>query len=1013
MPLRILLLCCLFLSSYINAQKTFPQNGVFDEREDHYAFTNATIQVSPEKKIENGILIIKKGKVVAVGQDINIPKDAVTIDLKGKYIYPSFIDLESDYGMPKADAKRRSRSEGPQMLSDKPGAFSWNEALKPEMSADEQFTVDSKKAEELRKAGFGLVLTHQHDGIARGSSCLALLGDEKEHEMILKGKAAAHYSFSKGSSSQDYPSSLMGAIALIRQAYYDAQWYAKNPEDREYNISLEKWNELQKLPQIFEAGSRFNILRADKIAKEFGVNYIFKSGVDSYIRLDAIKATGASLIVPVDFPDAYDVSDPFDADNVELWKMLHWELAPTNPAALAKAGINFAFTTEGLKKTDDFIKNLQKAYQHGLSEVDMLKALTTTPAKLMGIEKTVGSLETGMLANFFISSGPFLSEKASMLQHWIKGKPYHIGNLFAQDIRGSYELTMIDKTFELKISGELDKPEATIIETPNADSTKKPGKLKIAWEDPKISFNFEPVKDTSSDSKDIYRLSGIIRGDKWEGQATDANGKWLTWTAKKIKDDKEKPMKLPDMDSSELGEIIYPFVSFGYKAADAPKQETVLIKEVTVWTNEKAGIIESTNVLIENGKIAKIGKNIKAPEGAREIDGKGKHLTAGIIDEHSHIAIQSGVNEGTQASSAEVRIGDVTNSEDINIYRQLGGGVTMVQSLHGSANPIGGQAQLNKLRWGKLPDEMHYEGAKGFIKFALGENVKQSNWGDNQRIRFPQTRMGVEQVYEDFFTRAKEYGEARAKLGDKVRRDLELDALYEIIKSERFITCHSYIQSEITMLMRVAEKHGFRINTFTHILEGYKVADKMRAHGAGGSSFSDWWAYKYEVLDAIPYNAKILDAMEVVTAINSDDAEMGRRLNQEAAKGVKYGNMNEEDALKMVTLNPAKLLRCDDRVGSIKVGKDADVVLWTDHPLSVYAKAEKTFVDGICYFDLEKDKQMREALLAERSRLIQKMLNAKSGGAKTQPARRKRQHHYHCADMHLNELDGNNFDNGY
>jgi imidazolonepropionase-like amidohydrolase len=301
---------------------------------------------------------------------------------------------------------------------------------------------------------------------------------------------------------------------------------------------------------------------------------------------------------------------------------------------------------------------------------------------------------------------------------------------------------------------------------------------------------------------------------------------------------------------------------------------------------------------------------------------------------------------------------------------------------------------------------MKMKEAAGFIKFALGENVKQSNWGDRQTVRFPQTRMGVEQVYEDHFTRAREYAEQRKKLGDKIRRDLELDCLTEIMNSERFISCHSYVQSEITMLMRVAEKHGFKINTFTHILEGYKVADKMKQHGAGASSFSDWWAYKYEVMDAIPYNAKLMNDMGIVTALNSDDAEMGRRLNQEAAKGVKYGGMSEEEALNMVTLNPAKLLRVDKYVGSIKEGKQADMVLWSDHPLSVYAKAEQTYVDGICYYDMAKDAQKRKDLKAERSRLIQKMVNAKANGAKTQSTTPSQQHYYHCADIHLNELKG-------
>ncbi len=991
------------------AQETFPQNGVFDQRDNHFAFTNAVIQVSPDKAIDNGTLLIKKGKVMAVGDSIQIPSDAIIIDLKGKYIFPSFIDIYSDYGTPKPEKKGRNRGGSPQMLSDKSGAFSWNEALKSEIRANEIFTVDSKKADELRKAGFGSVLTHQHDGIARGAGCFVLLGDDKEHEMILRANASAHYSFSKGSSSQDYPSSLMGAIALIRQAYYDAKWYAANQEEREYNISLEKWNQIQNLPQIFEANQRLNIFRADKIGDEFGVQYIIKGGGDEYRRIEAIKATNAQLIVPINFPDAYDVSEPFSAEHVKIGEMLHWELAPGNPAVLANAGIKFALTAHGLKSPAEFINNLRKAFQHGLSEKDILAAITVNPASMLGLEKEIGSLETGKTANFFISTGHFLAGKSSILHHWVKGKPYAIGDLFAQDIRGTYELSAAGKSFELSIKGSSNAPEATIKDLSVNDSTVKAEKLKISFDNPSINFSFEPVKDTARKTKDIYRFSGIIRGDEWTGQGTSNEGNWISWSAKRNKAFDEKEMKLPKADSTKKGEVIYPFIAYGHKASEAPKKETILFKNATVWTGEKEGILQNTDVLIENGIITKVGKKIKTPKGSREIDATGKHITAGIIDEHSHIAIQNGVNEGTQASSAEVRISDVTNSDDVNIYRQLAGGVTMAHSLHGSANPIGGQSAVIKMRWGKTPEEMQMKEAPGFIKFALGENVKQSNWGDNQRVRFPQSRMGVEQVYEDHFTRAREYAEARKLRGDKVRRDLELDCINEIISSKRFISCHSYVQSEITMLMRIAEKHGFKINTFTHILEGYKVADKMKQHGVGASSFSDWWAYKAEVMDAIPYNAKLLNSMGVVTAINSDDAEMGRRLNQEAAKGVKYGAMTEEEAMKMVTINPAKLLRVDKFVGSIKAGKHADLVLWSDNPLSVYAKALQTYVDGICYFDIDRDAKLRKDLQAERSRLIQKMLNAKTNGAKTQPATPSRQHHYHCGDIHLNELQGINW----
>ncbi len=362
-----------------------------------------------------------------------------------------------------------------------------------------------------------------------------------------------------------------------------------------------------------------------------------------------------------------------------------------------------------------------------------------------------------------------------------------------------------------------------------------------------------------------------------------------------------------------------------------------------------------------------------------------------------------------------MRIGDVVDPEDVTIYRQLAGGKTSTQLLHGSANTIGGQSALVKLRWGVAPEALKIKDAPGFIKFALGENVKQSNWGDLNTVRFPQTRMGVEQVIDEAFTRAHEYEKARAayaKLSKKnqrrtvaPRRDLELDALVEILHGRRFITCHSYVQSEINMLIKAAERNGFRVNTFTHILEGYKVADKMKAHGANASTFSDWWAYKNEVKDAIPYNAAIMHDAGLNVAINSDDHEMARRLNQEAAKTVKYGGLSEEEALKLVTINPAKMLHLDDRLGSIKVGKDADLVLWSQHPLSIYARAERTYVDGRCYYSLDQDAALRTRRDQERARLVQKLLAAKRSGAATQPPKTKPQRRIDCEDFSYDYAD--------
>jgi len=987
------------------AQVTFPKNGVYDEQEGHYAFTNATIYVSPEKKVEKATLLIKKGKIVAVGTNVTIPVDAVKIDLKGKYIYPSFIELSSNYGMPKPVGTQR-KSSAPQLLSNKEGAYSWNEALKPEQDATALFTVDKKSATELRALGFGTSLTHQMDGMARGTSALVLLGEEQEHEMILKGQAGAHWSFSKGTSKQNYPSSRMGAIALLRQTYYDGKWYAEGGKGETYNISLEKWNKIQDVPQFFELRNRLDLLRADKLGDEFGVQYIFRGGGDEFLRLEAIKKTNAALVIPIHFPKAYDVSDPYDAEEVSLTQMKYWELAPTNPARLAAAEIPFAITSGLSEDKKDFWKQIRKAYQHGLSEKDLLKALTTTPAKLIRAEHWLGTLEKDKLANFIILSDNLLNEKVVLYQNWVKGKPYVIKDLNAVDLRGKYTLSIDNKIFPLEVKGTEAAPK--LYWTSPKDSSKK-NKINYTFSNNTISFAFVPERDTTKKDLKIYRLSGKIDEKKWSGQATTFEGTWVNWTATRIGAAEADTSKLPkQVKLEELGAVFYPWSPYGSTKANLPKKETVLIKNVTVWTGEKKGNLEGTDVLVEDGKIAKIGKNLNGT-GAKIIDGTGKHLTAGIIDEHSHISISYGVNEGTQASSAEVRIGDVINSEDVNMYRQLAGGVTGAQLLHGSANPIGGQSAIIKLRWGSLPEEMKQKGADGFIKFALGENVKQSNWGPNAKVRFPQTRMGVEQVYEDHFTRAAEYGAAMAA-GKAVRKDLELDAILEIINKKRFVSCHSYVQSEITMLMRIAEKHKFTLNTFTHILEGYKIADKMKAHGAGASTFSDWWAYKYEVIDAIPYNAKILDDMGIIVAINSDDAEMGRRLNQEAAKAVKYGGMSETSAWNMVMHNPAKLLHLDDKVGSIKLGKTADIVLWSHSPLSIYARAEKTFVDGVCLFDKQEDEAKRARIKVERNRLIQKMLNAKEKGAKTQPAIFIPKQHYHCGNTDCNKFVDFNVD---
>ncbi|RFS21450.1 amidohydrolase [Chitinophaga silvatica] len=978
---KLLMLGLLATATYANAQETFPVNGIADPRERCFAFTHATIVKDAQTVLNNATLVIRDGKIIDVGPSASIPKDAVVLDCKGKYIYPSFVDIFSNYGLSDAKKGGSAWNAPPQFLSNTKGPYGWNQAIKSEINAADVFAVDDSKASPLREIGFGTVLTQQQDGIARGTAALVTLATERENTVVLREKAAAGYSFDKGSSTQNYPNSLMGSIALLRQTYLDAQWYKSQTGKEGLNLSLQAWNNNQQLPQIFEVADKWDAIRADKIGDEFGVQYIIKAGGNEYQRINEIAATKATFILPLNFPGAMDVEDPNDARFVSLASMKHWEMAPTEPAAFEKANIPFCLTAADLKDTKQFLANLRKAIEYGLTPAKALEALTKTPATLIKSYDKVGSLETGKLANFLITSGPVFEEKTIIFQNWVQGHKYSLKTDGWNDIRGVYSVTTTPGgTYNVEVKGSVTAPSIAVLQQDTL-----PGKLEI---DGKLVSLSIPL---AKNSKSTVRLSGILGATNWEGTGVDTSGNPVKWTASFVKAIPEKT-DTKKTNAPTVGPLYFPFNGYGWEKL--PQQQDLLIRNATVWTNEKDGVLQNTDVLIRGGKIAQVGKNLPAGN-AKVVDGTGKHLSAGIIDEHSHIAISSGVNESSQSVTAEVRIADVVNPEDVNIYRQLSGGVTASHLLHGSANAIGGQSQLIKLRWGQTAEGLKVDNWDPFIKFALGENVKQSNWGDRNTVRFPQTRMGVEQVYVDAFTRAREYD----KQGPNKRRDLELDALSEILNHKRFITCHSYVQSEINMLMHVADSFHFRVNTFTHILEGYKVADKMKAHGAGAGTFADWWAYKMEVQDAIPYNAAIMDKVGVITAINSDDAEMARRLNQEAAKTVKYGGLSEEEALKLVTLNPAKLLHMDSRMGSIKVGKDADVVLWTDNPLSIYAKAAVTIVDGVIEFDRDSDLQLRSRIATERNRLIQLMLAEKKKGAPVKKATFVPDEIYHCEDL--------------
>jgi len=972
-----LLLAFLALTAAAGTQDipTKTPNGMVDQRPLITALTHATVHLDSHTTLPDATVLIKDGRVLEAGRTVRVPAGAKVLDLNGMHVYPGFVLLEGHYGLPKPPKKPGfSFFQKEVMQTTLKGPVNSNEAIKASYDAARDFHVDAKQAKKLRSLGFGAVLSHRPDGIMQGTAVLADLSERDDPAVIITPRASNHLSFDKGSSKQNFP------------------------------VSLHTGNWQQSA-------------LAARLARESGHRFVLATAGDEYKNLEAIKKTGARLIVPLNFPKAPDIKDKLDAWNTTTEDLLSWQAAPFNARLLQENRIPFALTPGADKK--GFLKNLKKAVSHGLNKNQALAALTSEPAAILG-QKDLGHLKPGARANLLIATGDLFdpTSQAQIAQNWVAGVAYDVSGIPAA-LPGKWVLETngkklafnlsweggkamakpVDKNLPVKLSLSRDEQFLTLRVQPRK-SSKEAGKNSTADKaaDEQADKHESPAAGDSLVDHFIGEFSGYAT-NRQRIEPVNTSEKWQlvrVGEAEKTKD-KDTPRTESTQSPPKLPR---PFSAFGFNQAEQP--ETVLIKNATVWTNTERGVSQHTDVFIKNGKIAAIGKNLKK-KADKVIDASGKHLSPGIIDEHSHIALLS-IND-IAVNSGMVRMADSLNPEDVNIYRNLAGGVTAAQLLHGSANPIGGQSAIIKMRWGSDADGLLIKGADPFIKFALGENVKRSR--AQQSIRYPLTRMGVEQVYRDQFAQARDYekrwaeynrlSKAKKKKTPPPRRDLAMETLVKILHGERFITCHSYVQSEITMLMRVAEDFGFRVNTFTHILEGYKVADKMKKHGAGGSTFSDWWAYKWEVNDAIPYNAAMLDQVGITTAINSDDAEMARRLNQEAAKSIKYGGLSDEEALKLVTLNPAKLLHLDDRMGSIAVGKDADLVLWSDKPLSIKAKVEKTLVDGAVLYDRERNKALEKRIAETKARLIK--LAQESPGDK-KPVLPQPEKHFHCDSLH-------------
>lgn len=998
--LRTLVLACGLLGGMpVHAQqRTAPVEGLRTVLPGTHALTGARIWLAPGQVVENGTVVIQDGAITAVGTQVRIPAGAEVIDVGGRTLYPAFIDLASDYGVdpagactaaapaaPPAGGGRRRFMGGGEAQATTPTAAAprhWNAKVCSEREVASRIVVDAEKAKSLRSLGFGAVLAAPKEGVLRGQSALlSLRPDADANTSVLAANVAQHAALEQVSGfGGQYPGSLMGAHALLRQALLDARWQqaahrAKDGARMEYNVSLVALEPLLAgtQPLVFHARDELDLDRGARLAREFGLHTLLVGTGSEYRRVDALKQTKLPVVLPLNFPAAPEVNDDDAGLDRSLVELEHWQAAPANAARLQQAGVQFALTADGLEKpAEGFVPALRKAIKAGLSVDAAVLALSATPAQWLGREAVLGRIAVGQHANLLVADGDWLSGEGKLYQVWVEGRQDTLAELSAIRYAGRWQLP---QEAVLEISAG-DKPSFKLGEDTLSGSIEK-DRLRLTLSGTALGAGAGAGQGV---------LSARREGDTLRGRWLDARGVAIPFSATRIGDVVAEPGKDPSPDTSTAkatppitaaapssATARYPAGEYGrITLPQAPS--AVLFQGATVWMTGADQPQTDTDVLVRNGRIAAVGTGLQAPAGAVVIDARGKHLTPGLIDAHSHIAVSGNVNEPSHSVTSEVRIGDVIDPTDIDIYRQLAGGLTAAHILHGSANTIGGQAQLIKLRWGADAEGLKFAGATPTIKFALGENPKQANWGDNFRSRYPQTRMGVEQLLRDSFNAAREYAAAKAEAGRRkqpFRTDLRLEALAEVLAGQRIVHIHSYRADEILMFARLAQDYAIPTAVFQHVLEGYKVAPELAAGGYSTSSFADWWGYKLEVYDGIPHNNALLSQAGVIASTNSDSNDLARRMNTEAAKAMRYGGLTPVQALALVTTNPARQLKVDDRIGSVRAGLDADLVLWSASPLSAYARVEQTWIDGAKYFDRADDAAEQARIHAERARLIE------------------------------------------
>jgi imidazolonepropionase-like amidohydrolase len=962
-----------------------------------YAIRGATIVPGEGLTIKDGTVIVRDGVIEAVGPsaEVDIPYDAEVIEAKGNYVYPGFIDLYSTLGQTPS-ATRSQTGAGrtvPYVDFALPRTPPDNRnGLTPEYQVAAALDLTHSAAEERRRQGFTGLLIAPGGAIAAGQSAMASTSALPRREAIIRSPVALHIALRRpsgfpmgdedgdghghsneamaagtpppavdpvptqapaqpapsptptpgqnarrGGANPIYPTSLMGVVSHLRQAMLDAEhngalhshYESKGGARPPLDPALDSLRAARHkvLPVWWEANTRDEILRALDLAEEFGTTAVIVGGREAGKVAGRLKACDVPVVLRIDFPDEPKVptaaeyarktaEEREDAlavlnDRARLWK----ERVAT-ASDLHKAGVRFAIAGDGLSKFETIHSQVRKLIAAGLPADAAVAALTRNAASIAGLSKRIGTIETGKLGQLVVFTAEYSDEKS---------RPRYV---LADGLKFDLE-----KGAAAAKKGAGERGQATSKDTPAANLTPDP-----AADEPKTKDDAKPKATAAKEAGD---------------QAKDApRGPDATPRAEVRKDaEKARPDRAVAEKVDRAPKLAVTDYETEFDRQRKPTLKTggdVFIRNATVLTVTK-GTIPGGSILIRAGKIAAVGADLKAPDGVMVLDANGLVAMPGMIDTHSHMAIAGGVNEMSLSIVPEVRVKDVIRDDDPTIYRALAGGTTTARLLHGSANAIGGQDAVIKLKYGSPAREMLLKDGPQGVKFALGENV-------TRRVgRFPNTRMGVEAAIERAFLEGKAYrdtwtayeaGRDAGKSTPPPRRDLRLEALAGVVDGSILIHAHCYRSDEILMLLRLAERHGVKVRSLQHVLEGYKVAAEIAVHGAGASTFSDWWAYKVEAFDAIPYNAALLTQAGASVSIKSDSDEVVRHLHLEAAKMVRYGGVSEAEALAMVTINPARELGLDLRLGSIEVGKDADIALFNAHPLDGFARCEMTLIDG-------------------------------------------------------------------